>query len=290
MEILVAGSAGFCFGVKRAINMATECAEGTEGEIYTYGPIIHNPQVVKKLEGSRIFTKEGFDEMEEGTVIIRSHGAKIEDFHVAENKGLTIVDATCPFVKKSQEIVSKLTKEGYSVIIVGEKDHPEVRGVISYGSGDMAVVASAEELKDMPRKGKIGIVAQTTLSITKLQEVTNFCLTRATEVKVYNTICDATTIRQRESEEIARRVECMIVVGGRNSANTNRLTELCRAIQNNTHHIEVAGEINRDWFEGAERVGVTGGASTPGWLIDEVISNIKIVAGESTLSKDSAGR
>jgi 4-hydroxy-3-methylbut-2-enyl diphosphate reductase len=290
MEILVAGSAGFCFGVKRAINMATECAEGADGEIYTYGPIIHNPQVVKKLEESRIFTKKTLEDMEEGTVIIRSHGAKIEDFDVAGDKGLKIIDATCPFVKKSQKIVSLLTKEGYSVIVVGERDHPEVQGVISYGGDDILVVASAEELKDMPTKIKLGIVAQTTLSIKKLQEVTSFCLTRASEVKVYNTICDATILRLKESEAIARRADCMFVVGGRNSANTNRLAKLCRSIQPKTHHIEVAEEIKEEWFEGVERVGVTGGASTPGWLIEEVLSKINAVAGKFTLPEDETGQ
>jgi 4-hydroxy-3-methylbut-2-enyl diphosphate reductase len=290
IEILVANSAGFCFGVKRAINIATKCAESAGGEIYTYGPIIHNPQEVKKLEGARIFTKKRLEEMEGGTVIIRSHGAKIEDFNVAENRGLKIIDATCPFVKKSQEIVSRLTKEGYSVIVAGEKDHPEVQGVISYGSNDILVAASAEELKDMPTKTRIGIVAQTTLSIKRLQEVTSFCLTRASEVKVYNTICDATIIRQRESEEIARRVDCMLVVGGRNSANTNRLAKLCRAIQPNTHHIEVAEEIKQEWFKDAGRIGVTGGASTPAWLIEEVLAKINSMAGRFTSQQNVAGR
>jgi 4-hydroxy-3-methylbut-2-enyl diphosphate reductase len=290
MEILVARSAGFCFGVKRAINMATECAEGVDSEIYTYGPIIHNPQVVKKLEGARVFTKKRLEEMEACTVIIRSHGAKIEDFNVAQDKGLKIVDATCPFVKKSQEIVSRLTQEGYSVIVVGEKNHPEVQGVISYGSDDILVAASAEELKGMPTKTKIGIVAQTTLSITTLQKVTSFCLTKASEVKVYNTICDATIIRQRESEEIATMVDCMLVVGGRNSANTNRLANLCRTIQPNTRHIEVAEEIKKEWFNGVARVGVTGGASTPSWLIEEVLTKINTLAGRSTSQQDVAGR
>lgn len=278
MDILVAGSAGFCFGVKRAINMATECAESAEGDIYTYGPIIHNPQVVKKLEEARIYPRNDLDEMEGGTLIIRSHGAKVEDFSAAGAKGLKIVDATCPFVKKTQQFVSSLTKEGYSVVVVGEKDHPEVKGLLSYGGDDITVASSAREIKDMPSKKKIGIVAQTTVSTERLKEVTSFCLSRASELKVYNTICDATMIRQRESQEIAGRSDLMVVVGGRNSANTKRLAEMCRAIQPNTRHIEVAGEIKSGWFKGLRCVGVAGGASTPGWLIDEVVAKINSVA------------
>jgi 4-hydroxy-3-methylbut-2-enyl diphosphate reductase len=285
MEILVARSAGFCFGVKRAINIATEYAQGAEGEIYTYGPIIHNPQVVKELEASRIYTRGKLEELEGGTVIIRSHGAKMEDFTLAGDRGLKIVDATCPFVKKAQKIVSLLSKEGYFVIVAGEKNHPEVKGLLSYGGSEIMVAASAEELKDMPHKKRIGIVAQTTLSVEKLREVTSFCLTRASEVKVFNTICDATKIRQQESTEIARRVELMLVVGGRNSANTNRLADLCRAIRPNTRHIEIAAEIIAEWFEGVKRVGVAGGASTPSWLIEEVVKKINALT-----TKDSKTR
>lgn len=278
MKVLVASSAGFCFGVKRAINMAMECAESADGNIYTYGPIIHNPQVVAKLEDSNIQAKKRLSEMDGGgTVIIRSHGVKVEDYKEAEDRGLSIIDATCPFVKKSQDLVAQLTREGYMVIVVGEKDHPEVQGVLSYGGGDVRVAYSVDELSDLPgdEESRIGIVAQTTLSIKKLQEITSFCLTRSSDVKVFNTICDATSLRQTESVEIAKRVDVMIIVGGRNSANTNRLAELCVAIQPNSHHIEVSGEISGDWFAGAKSAGITAGASTPSWLINEVVKRVE---------------
>ena len=274
LEILVARSAGFCFGVKRAIKLANTCAENKEGGIFTLGPIIHNPQEVKRLEESRIFAKESIDEIGSGTVIIRSHGVKVEDLDAARKKGLNVVDATCPFVKKAQDLVSLLTQEGYFVVLVGEKDHPEVKGLVSYGRGKVMVAASAEELRGMPGVSRIGIVAQTTVPIERFEEVVRICLNRAQELKIFNTICNATSIRQRESVELAAKVDCMIVVGGRNSANTRRLAELCASIQPRTFHIEVSRELDPGWFVGVRRVGVTAGASTPDWIIEDVVARI----------------
>ncbi len=275
MEILIAKSSGFCFGVKRAINIANRCSvESPAGGIYTLGPIIHNPQVVKKLEESRIYAKAGVSEIDSGTVIIRSHGVRLEVLNEAKAKGLNVVDATCPFVKKAQELVSRLSEEGYSVIVAGEKDHPEVRGLVSYGSGGVIVADSPEALAGMPRKKRIGIIAQTTLPVEKLEDIVSFCLGKASEIKVFNTICNATSIRQKESADLARAADVMIVVGGRNSANTRRLADICRSIQPRTHQIEVAGEIKPSWFEGAQKAGVTSGASTPDWVISEVVAHI----------------
>jgi 4-hydroxy-3-methylbut-2-enyl diphosphate reductase len=281
MEILVAKSAGFCYGVKRAINMARECANLRKEEIHTLGPIIHNPQVVKELERSHIVPKMGLEEINSGIVVIRSHGVTLQETEMIQDKELEILDATCPFVKKSQEIVALLSREGYSVIVVGEKEHPEVRGILSYGKGDIIIAASIDELRDMPMKKKIGIVAQTTQQIENLQEIVNYCLKKSTELRVFNTICNATTIRQSESYELAKEVDCIVVVGGRNSANTNRLAEMCRKIQPHTYHVEVASELDPAWFDAVSKVSVTGGASTPDWLIDEVVSFIKAI-GEKT--------
>lgn len=274
MEILVAKSSGFCFGVKRAINIAHKCSNETPGEIYTLGPIIHNPQVVKKLEESNVYAKKGLDEVSSGTIIIRSHGVKLDEIKAAREKGLNIIDATCPFVKKAQDLVSLLSEDGYSVIVVGEKDHPEVKGLISYGRGDVKVADSPEELRGMPRKKKIGIIAQTTLPMEKLEAVVSFCLHKATEVKVFNTICNATSIRQEESAELAEKVDVMIVVGGKNSANTRRLADICKTIQPRTYHIEVADEMDPSWFAAANSVGVTSGASTPDWVINDVVARV----------------
>jgi len=279
LEILIAKSAGFCFGVKRAINIAKKSADDVRGEISPLGPIIHNPQVVKKLEDSaNIRPRKTLEEIQGGTIIIRSHGVKLKEFAAAKEKGLNIVDATCPFVKKTQELVSDLTKEGYTVIVVGDREHPEVQGIISYGNPDIIVAASVDEIKDLPKREKIGIVAQTTQSQERLQKIADFCLTRASEVKVCNTICSATSVRQEESVEISKEVECMIVIGGKNSGNTRRLFEVCRSIQPKTYHIEEAREIDPAWFKGIERLGVTAGASTPKWIIEEVISRLEELA------------
>lgn len=279
MEILVAKNAGFCFGVKRAINMAQDCAKEADGHIYTLGPIIHNPQVVQELEKSGIAKADEVGEINNGTVIVRSHGVTSHEMEVIKQKGLKVVDATCPFVKKTHEDVELLTREGYSIIVVGEKDHPEVKGILSYGGKDIIAAASVEDLKDMPRKKKIGIVAQTTQSIDNLQAVVAHCLKKASELKIFNTICNATAVRQQESIELAKQVDCMIVVGGRNSANTNRLADICRKIQPKTYHIEVPEELDQIRFNGAKRVGVTAGASTPSWIIEKVVESIRLKAG-----------
>ena len=275
MEILVAKNAGFCFGVKRAINMAQDCAKEATGNIYTLGPIIHNPQVVKELEESGISKVDKVEEINNGTIIVRSHGVTSDEMKLIQEKGLEIIDATCPFVKKAHEYVELLTREGYSVIVVGEKEHPEVKGILSYGRKDIIAAASVEDLKDMPRRKKIGIVAQTTQSIENLQAVVAHCLKKASELKIFNTICNATSVRQQESIELAKQVDCMIVVGGRNSANTNRLTEICRKIQPKTYHIEVPEELKQIHFNGAKNVGITAGASTPNWIIEKVIEALK---------------
>ncbi|MBI5235735.1 MAG: 4-hydroxy-3-methylbut-2-enyl diphosphate reductase [Deltaproteobacteria bacterium] len=284
MEIFVAKSSGFCFGVKRAINIATDCAEHSCGGIYTLGPIIHNPQVVKRLEQSHVYEKSDVEDIESGTVIIRSHGVRLDEYERAKQKGLDVVDATCPFVKKAQEIVSLLSDEGYVVVVAGEKDHPEVKGLVSYGASGIRVADSPEAISDMPRCKKIGVVAQTTLPLEKFEDIVSACLAKTAELKVYNTICNATSVRQKESAELSRKADCMIVVGGRNSANTRRLAEICRQIQPKTHHIEVADEFNAGWLDGAETVGITSGASTPDWVIEAVVERIRsVVAAEKKL-------
>lgn len=281
MEIIVADSAGFCFGVKRAIKIASNSAENIDGSINTLGPIIHNPQVVQKLEKeSDIYSKSSLNDIDSGTVIIRSHGVPKETMVEAEGKGLNVVDATCPFVTSSQDIVEELVRDGYYTIIVGEKEHPEMIGVLSYGDDSTIVVGSVDELQDMPNKPKIGIIAQTTLPIKTLQSVASYCLTKSPDVKICNTICDATSVRQKESAEVAEKVDCMVVVGGRNSANTDKLTKICKEIQPDTHHIEVASELSSDWFSDKIKIGVTAGASTPDWIIRDVVDRI------STFSKE----
>jgi 4-hydroxy-3-methylbut-2-en-1-yl diphosphate reductase len=273
MKVIIAKRAGFCFGVKRATQMGFAAA-GKGSKTYTLGPIIHSPQVVQKLEDMGVKVVQDLDNINSGTIIIRSHGVLSSEMDEAVQRQLEIVDATCPFVKKAQEHVKRLSETGYGVVVVGDADHPEVQGIVSYGGDKVFVVGSGEEVKRLPKMNKIGVVAQTTQSFENLKNVVSECLLRGGEIRVFNTICDATAVRQEEAKELACKVDCMLVVGGFNSANTRRLAEVCAEIQPRTHHIEIASEIDPNWFKNVERVGVTAGASTPKWIIDEVVNRI----------------
>ena len=276
MEIILAKNAGFCFGVKRATQIAFEAAGRKSADgTYTLGPIIHSPQVVQRLEEMGVKVLRDISTLDSGTVIIRSHGVTASEMDQAAARSLDVVDATCPFVKKAQGHVKELSAEGYDVVVLGDCDHPEVAGIVSYASGRVHVVASAEDMAALPDMKRIGIVAQTTQSIVNLRSVVAEALTKGTEIRVYNTICDATSVRQDEARSLAAAVDCMVVIGGYNSANTKRLAEICHEIQTNTHHIEAVEQIDPGWFQGVNKVGLTAGASTPKWLIDEVIDRIR---------------
>ncbi len=274
MELILAKQAGFCFGVKRATQMAFEAA-GKGEKTFTLGPIIHSPQVVQKLEQMGVKVIQNISEQETGTIIIRSHGVAAEEVDEAVRKALEIVDATCPFVKKAQEHVKSLSQAGYDVVVVGDADHPEVQGIVSYAKGKVYVVGSGEEAARLPRMAKIGVVAQTTQSFENLKNVVLECLMKGGEIRVFHTICDATAVRQEEAKALAKQVDCMIVIGGYNSANTKRLAEVCAELQPKTHHIETAQQLDPSWFAGVGKAGVTAGASTPKWLIDEVMERIE---------------
>lgn len=280
MEILVAKNAGFCFGVKRAINMAEACAAGSDGNIHTLGPIIHNPQVVRELEKKGISVVNDIADIDKGIIIIRSHGITFEEMETVKKKGLKIVDATCPFVKKTHEYVTLLAREGYFVVVVGDKEHPEVKGILSYGGKDICAAGNVEGLRGISRKKKIGIVAQTTQSLQNLQDVIAFCVEMASDIKIFNTICNATSVRQDESTRLASQVDFMIVVGGKNSANTKRLVDICKNIQPNTCHIETYEELKPEWFHNVNKAGITGGASTPDWIIEKVMQAVRDIGKE----------
>ena len=206
MKIILADSAGFCFGVKRATNLAFEAAEQYP-HICSLGPIIHSPQVVKKLEEKGVKVIRKVEDIDHGAVIIRSHGITAEELDVIHHRVLNIVDATCPFVKKAQDYATMLCNEGYSVVLVGEKDHPEVQGIISYTrGGEVFVVADCKEAQRLPDRPKLGIVAQTTQSFKNLQQVADICLEKSKEVRIFNTICDATSVRQNEARKSPARL------------------------------------------------------------------------------------
>ena len=275
MEVIVADNAGFCFGVKRAIKMANDTIDRVPGGVKALGPLIHNPQVVEAFERRGLEVVADLDEIgEESTVIIRSHGVGPEVKEDALRKGLNVVDTTCPFVTKAQQYAAKLVEENYKVVMIGDKHHPEVIGVVAH-SGDKAIVintvAEAEGLKFIAR---MGVVFQTTHSIGHVQEIVGALLKRGKEVRVFNTLCGATTSMQKTAVELAPEVEAMVVVGGRQSANTAQLAEVCRRVNPRVHQIESADEIRTEWFAGLTRVGVSAGASTPDEVIAEVVERL----------------
>ncbi len=279
MKLIIAKSAGFCFGVKRAMEIALDAAQKYPHPLYTFGPLIHNPQAVEYLERQGVKVKNRMEQISKGTVILRSHGVPFKDLEKARKKGLRIIDATCPIVKRAHFFAKFLRRSGYTLLIVGDADHPEVEAIRSYLDRDVEVVERPETLERMGPWKKLGIIAQTTQSFRLFKEVVAASLERAKEVRVFNTICHATTVRQKEAVEIAKKVECMIVAGGYNSGNTQRLSGICREVQPQTHHIEIAQELNPKWLAKKERVGLTAGASTPSWIIQEVEREIRRLKG-----------
>ena len=275
MKAIVAEGAGFCFGVKRALKMAFEAARKGDGTVVTLGAIIHNPQVVARLEQEGLRVIADLDEVEGGTLVVRSHGLPRKVLSEAEAKGMTVIDATCPFVKQAQERAAQLEREGHAVVVVGEEDHPEVLSITGSMEGPAIVVDGTAELPELPRAERYGVVCQTTQPQEHLSAVVLDLLSRAREIKVFNTICEATFERQESALEMAREVDVMLVVGGRNSANTRRLWELCRDAGCDAYHIETADELELEWFEGKEEVGITGGASTPQWIVDDVVAAVE---------------
>ncbi len=272
--MFLADKAGFCFGVKRAINTAFEAAG--KGRVYCLGPLIHNPQEVARLRQAGVETVDDFSSLKPGdSLIIRSHGVPPRILAQARDMGLTIIDLTCPFVGKAQRFAEALSKEGYQVVVVGEKRHPEVQSIVGYAGQGAVVVESADDLEGLKLQARLGVVAQTTQSYSNFSEIVLKLLRLSKELKVFNTICSSTKERQEAARVLAREVDVMLVVGGRNSANTSRLASLCREEGKPTYHIEVAQEIQPQWLEGVKTVGVTAGASTPDWVVGGVLGKLQ---------------
>lgn len=274
MKVSVAEQAGFCFGVKRALEMANKAALDNKPTIYTLGPLIHNPQVVNKLEKEGIKAIDTLDQINEGTLIIRSHGVSAAIIEEATAKGLNIIDATCPFVKQAQDLAKTLNNEGYQVIVVGDRNHPEVMGIDGWTGNKAIIVENPDEAKKLPHLDKVGIVAQTTQPKENFEAVIDVLTEITNEIKQYNTICHATRERQECAEQLAKVVDVMIVVGGTNSANTMKLARICQQTGTPTYHVETALEIDNHWFDRKQTVGITAGASTPQWIIEEVYNKM----------------
>ena len=273
MEITLAKTAGFCFGVKRAVEMVYSHT-GKEN-VYTYGPIIHNEEVVEDLKKKGVgvlHTEDDIENLAEGTVIIRSHGVRKEIYDLVEKKGLTLVDATCPFVKKIHRIVAKESGEGRQVIIIGSSTHPEVEAIKGWCVSCPVVIETYEEAENLsfPAETKVSIVSQTTFNYKKFKDLVEIIEKKGYDINVFNTICNATEERQLEAQAIAKNVDAMIVIGGKHSSNTQKLYEISKAECENTLFIQTLADLDKSRLEGAQCIGITAGASTPNNIIKEV--------------------
>lgn len=281
MEVIVAKTAGFCFGVEKAVEMVWEKLAESDQPIYTYGPIIHNEQVVADFakHGVKVIhTRTELAQVKTGIVVIRSHGVGPDIYRIAEQNNLEIADATCPFVKRIHNIVQEQNKAGRQVVIIGNENHPEVEGIKGWGDGHTIVVGNEGQMDDFLSKTgrKISIVAQTTFNYNKFQELVEKFSKKGYDILVLNTICNATQERQVEAKEIASKVDAMIVIGGKNSSNTQKLYEICLKECKNTHYIQTLGDFDPESVNSVRSVGITAGASTPKKIIEEVHTNVRV--------------
>ena len=275
MQVTVAKSAGFCFGVQRAVDTVYEQVEKGVRPIYTYGPIIHNEVVVQDLEerGVQVLEgKEDLGQLTEGTVIIRSHGVGKEIYDLISAKGLNCVDATCPFVKKIHRTVEKESAAGRQIIIIGNDNHPEVEGIKGWCHHPALVIESAEQAEalNLPEGTKVCVVSQTTFNYKKFKDLVEILDKKRYDRVVVNTICNATEERQTEARQIAGKVDAMIVIGGSHSSNTQKLFEICRKECENTYYIQTVHDLDLEVLRSTGLVGITAGASTPKKIIEEV--------------------
>ena len=276
MEIVLAESLGFCMGVKRAVDMAYRALEkAPQLPVVTLGPLIHNAQEIARLEGDGIQTATANNLPVTGTVVIRAHGVTPQAYAELKARGLRVMDGTCPYVHYSQRKAQELYKEGYTVVIAGDRQHPEIEGILGGINDDAYAVKSVEEAEALPLFDRIGTIAQTTISPKKYQAILEVLRTKASEVKVCETICDATTENQGAIRALAEEVELIYVIGGRHSANSNKLVEVAREKCPRALLIETPEEINPLDVRGVRKVGISAGASTPDWLIQRVVEHLR---------------
>jgi len=272
LEIEVAKSYGFCFGVKRAIKIAEENPGSS-----TLGPLIHNNMEIERLKRDfDVSLATTLDDVKSGeATVIRTHGIPKNDLKKLKEKGGRVIDATCPFVTKPQQIVEQMSEEGYDIVIFGDVNHPEIKGVMSYASGPVYAVLSVDDIAELHLKERVALVAQTTRKIEEYNKIINYLVPRHKEVRVFNTICNATFENQDAARELAQRADVMIVVGGKQSSNTKQLYSICRSFCEDSYHIESEEELEKEWFDSKRLCGITAGASTPEWIIERVIGKIR---------------
>ena len=282
MEVRLAKTAGFCFGVKRAVATVYEQVEKNVGKsIYTFGPIIHNDEVVKDLKSKGVevlHTIEELKQLEGGIVIIRSHGVSKEIYDILEERGGTCIDATCPFVKKIHNIVREESQAGSHIIIIGDASHPEVQGIRGWAGEHVTILKTEEEAVRFFAKDskKICVVAQTTFNYNKFKYLVEIIQKNNYNISVLNTICSATKERQKEAESIAKEVEAMIVIGDKHSSNSQKLFEICGNACENTYFIQTFEDLDMNQLKSVNTVGITAGAATPKNIIEEVQNNVRI--------------
>ncbi|CAH2213719.1 4-hydroxy-3-methylbut-2-enyl diphosphate reductase [Tepidibacter aestuarii] len=277
MKFKVADYAGFCFGVQRAMDMAWgELETINEENVYSLGPLIHNKQAVKIYEDKGLKVVDVLDKVgQKSKVIIRSHGVSKNIYKDAVDKNLKIIDATCPFVKKIQDIANEYYNKDYKIIIVGDKSHPEVVGINGWCNNEAIIIKNIEDLSEIPRNyKKYCVVAQTTINLNMYQEISGKLKEILDDVTIHNTICLATRDRQKSASELSKEVDCMIVIGGKHSSNTQKLVNICED-NVKTFHIETVSDLDEDDIKKYSFVGITAGASTPSWIIEDVIKFIK---------------
>ncbi|HTW84990.1 MAG TPA: 4-hydroxy-3-methylbut-2-enyl diphosphate reductase [Candidatus Sulfotelmatobacter sp.] len=277
MIIKRAKTQGFCFGVAITVKKAEEAVERDGSNVTTLGHVVHNPQMVAQLEAKGLKNAHSVDEIESGTMFVRAHGLPVETFEKAAAKGLTVIDATCPMVTKIHVQAEKLRDEGYKIIVIGDASHPEVKGTLSHVPGAWCI-QGVDDIEKLPRASRVGVVVQSTWSGPGFSEIVRKLSEKYYEVRAVNTICTDTKNRQSEVVDLAHDVEVMVVVGGKTSANTKHLAELAAINGARAYHIEGPDELDAAWFAGVSTAGLMSGASTPGWLVEQVADRMDVLA------------
>lgn len=275
MEIITLKNSGLCYGVKRALQITRETRKQKSGNVFTFGDLIHNPQVISSLEKQEIYSTTNLDGLKEGTVIIRSHGVSPDIYKILSQKKIEIIDATCPIVKKIQKLVESLAKEKEEIVIVGNKKHPEIQGLIGYSRNKAKILENDAQAKILPLKKKRVVLAQSTQDLHIFKKVVAVLIEKTKYLKIYNTICKYTQTRQKSTSELASNVDTLFIIGGKNSSNSNILFQISKRILPNTYFIEKADQITPEMLKGTNKIGLSGGASTPHEAIQEAINKIK---------------
>jgi len=270
---------GFCFGVAITVKKAEEAIE-TRDDVTTLGHVVHNPQMVSSLASRGLKNAASVDEVQSGTLFVRAHGLPIDVLEKAKAKNLTVIDATCPMVTKIHVQAEKLKGEGYKIVVVGDPHHPEVKGTLSHVPGAWCI-ETVEEVATLPRASRVGVVVQSTYSKARFLDIVKALTAKYYEVRAVNTICTDTNNRQSEAVTLSKEVQVMVVVGGKTSANTKHLAELAEMNGARAYHIEGPDELQAGWFSGVSAAGLMSGASTPGWLVDEVAARMEALSSQA---------